>query len=146
MGAPGMMVLPVMQGMQQKGKKKKGNGKKNGQRGGDEGVQVNLIVDPAMFGGDGPGTGRSRRRRQDEDDEDDVSDSSSVNGSSPRRREKPKRRSVFEAIALEKEWKKARGRLKLQFAVDIAFMILWGAAFFFVLWGKRCPPGSFDGW
>ncbi|KAG8861990.1 hypothetical protein FRB96_002433 [Tulasnella sp. 330] len=150
MGAPGMMILPVMQGIGAKGKSgSKGGTKKKGKRGPEDGVQVNLIVDPSMFGGDGSGRERrSRRRRDEEEGDSDISSSSESNGfsQSKRHHQKPKRQSVFEAIALENDWKAARRTLKWQFTVDILFMLLWSCVFFYVMFGKRCPPGGFEGW
>lgn len=157
MGGSGMMVLPVIQGLGQKGKGGTKKGKKGkGQRGGEDGVQVNLIVDPNMFGGGSgrnggnSGKGRRSRRRRDEEDGGESDEESSLSDdpwSSPsKRRKNPQRRNVFEAIAMEEDWKAARKSLKWQFAVDVLFMVLWGAVFFYVLWGKRCPPGQYDGW
>ena len=134
------MVLPV-QGLP--GGKKKGGKKKGGPPGGD--VQVNLIVDPGMFG----------QNRQDEDDgEDDESDfGGSIPGtyttsSSARRRRKggPTRRSVFDGLALEAQWKEARKWLKWSAVADVLSMVLWGGEFVLILLGKRCPPGQFNGW
>ena len=57
-----------------------------------------------------------------------------------------KRRGVFAGLALEAQWKEARKRLKVNAAVDAAMLLVWGAEFIFILWGKRCPSGQFDGW
>ncbi|EKM55168.1 uncharacterized protein PHACADRAFT_255600 [Phanerochaete carnosa HHB-10118-sp] len=139
-GPEGMMVLPVpgMPGGKQKGKKGK-KGKVPG-----EGVQVNLIVDPGMFGG---------RREDDYSDEDADTESEytgprSFGGPSRERRRarRARRRGVFAGLALEAQWKEARKRLKINAAVDAVMVLLWGAEFVFILWGKRCPSGQFDGW
>lgn len=134
-----MMVLPVPGG-QQKGKKAKGKkGKADG-----EGVQVNLIVDPGMFGDN---------MRDDDDEEDDNSESeytgpgSYISSARRRRRgHRARRRGVFAGLALEAQWKQARKMLKWGAFVDALMMIVWGAEFVFVLMGMRCPAGAFDGW
>ena len=138
-----MMVLPIVQGLGGgKGKKKwKGGpmppgGKKGkkGKGGPGEGVQVNLIVDPTMFGG-GDQSRRNRESDEDEDEEDGE------------RRERPRqRKSIFAAVALEQDWKAARSAVKWSLAVDIFMALLWFAEFFFVLWSSRCSPGTFGGW
>ncbi|KAF7796693.1 hypothetical protein EIP86_007876 [Pleurotus ostreatoroseus] len=138
-GPGGMMVLPV-QGPPG-GKKNKGN-KKNSKEG--EGVQVNLIVDPGMFNGD----------RDDDDADDDESDSEfSVPGTysgrsrrSRRNRRAARRRGIFAGLALEAQWKHARKMLKWGMAVDVLMFFAWAAEFVYILIGKRCPSGSFDGW
>ncbi|KAF5381108.1 hypothetical protein D9615_004130 [Tricholomella constricta] len=137
--ANGMMVLPV-QGLPGGKKGKKQGGKKgkgpNGSGQGD--VQVNLIVDPEVFG----------RREEESDEEDDGEWGESIPGSygSGRKKRKPRRRSVFAGLAMEESWKRARGWAKKLAVFDVVGLILWGAAFVFVLIGKRCPSGGFDGW
>jgi len=142
------MVLPVQHlpgGKKHKGAKGKKKGKKGNQ--GESGdVQVNLIVDPNIFGG-------SRRGRDEEEEHDDDerpswlgTNSGRSRGSDGRRSRGPKRRSVFAGLALEARWKKARRRLKWAMAVDLVCFILWGAQFVMILAGQRCPPGGFDGW
>ncbi|KAJ7063426.1 hypothetical protein C8F01DRAFT_1250972 [Mycena amicta] len=141
--ANGMMVLPVS-GLPGNKKAKKAKKGKNGMPmpgGGD--VQVNLIVDPNAFGG----------RPEDEDDttDDDFDEGSSVPGSfdpasARRKRKRAKRRSVFAGLAMEEDWKRARSWLKKITAVDVLGLILWGGIFIFILIGKRCPSGGFDGW
>lgn len=131
------MVMPI-QGMP--GGKKKG-GKKG--KGGGEGVQVNLIVDPSMFGG------RDRERDGDwegEGDDDSEVPPGSATSASGRTRRGPKRRGIFAGLAMEAEWQRARKRLKWTSAFDVLAMVLWGAEFVFILIGKRCPTGSCDGW
>lgn len=138
-GPGGMMVLPVG-GMQKGSKNAKG---KKGE--GGEGVQVNLIMNPDMFRGN---------RDEEEEDEDEYSETgSSVPGtytSSGRRRRRGghrgKRRSVFAGLALEAQWQQARKMLKWSTFVDVLLFFLWGAVFVYVLIGKRCPAGAFDGW
>ncbi|RDB21069.1 hypothetical protein Hypma_011803 [Hypsizygus marmoreus] len=137
----GMMVLPVhrLPGGK-KTKKNKGGKKGKGGKGGDgQGdVQVNLIVDPNVFG-----------RREEEDSEDE--DGGDLDGSIPgaygtSKKRKPRRRSVFAGLAMEENWKRARGWAKKLAAIDVAGLVLWGAAFVFIMIGKRCPSGGFDGW
>jgi hypothetical protein len=136
-----MMVLPVssLPGGKQRGKK--GKREKNS----GDGVQVNLIVDPGILGG----------RRSEEDYLDDEADDESeytipgLFGSGRRGRRRAvrhKRRGIFEGLALEAQWKEARKRLKWYTVVDAVMMCLWGALFVFILLGRRCPSGSFDGW
>lgn len=130
-----MMVLPVMQGLGgKKGKPKKGK-KGKGQHGPGDGVQVNLIVDPTMFGG-------GRREDEEEEEEEDAEEG----WGTPRRKAPKPRRSVFEAVAMEKDWRDARRAVKWRMAADLLLMIIWAAEFFFILWDARCPPGGFDGW
>lgn len=161
MNPAGMMVLPIVQGLGGKGKKKKGGdmamgmggppgkkGKKGkGGAGPGQGVQVNLIVDPTMFGGNG--TGRGSRRKGGYGEEDDVDDEyqpSDEERSTTTRSNGPRRRGIYQGLQLEQDWKAARKRLKWQIFVDILLMIIWAAAAFYVLWGARCPPGGFEGW
>ncbi|KAI0345334.1 hypothetical protein BDW22DRAFT_1020963 [Trametopsis cervina] len=141
-GPGGMMVLPVPGG-QNNGKKKKG---KKGKGQGGEGVQVNLIVDPGMFGGN---------MREEEEEEEEFSDeehtvpgtySSSGRSRGRRRGPKHKRRSVFAGLALEAQWKQARKMLKRGMLVDGVMLVAWGAEFVYILIGKRCPAGAFNGW
>lgn len=148
----GMMVLPVPNTgkKKKKGKKpKKGGGGLAGRGDGD--VQVNLIVDPHVFSGG----------RDDEDSDDEGSDVQSgggvgmpggyygTGGGNARGKakgRKNKRRSVFAGLAMEAEWKRARSWAKKVAMVDMFGVVVWGAAFVFVLIGKRCPSGGFDGW
>ena len=149
MGPEGMMVLPVQHlpgGNKHKGPKGKKKHKMD-HHGGSGDVQVNLIVDPNIFGG-GP-----RGRDEEEGDYDDEERSSWLgtnsgrsHGSGGRRPRGPKRRSVFAGLALEARWKKARKRLKWAMVVDLMCFILWGAEFVVILSGQRCPPGGFEGW
>lgn len=131
------MVLPVLGG-QQNGRKKKGKKGKGG-----EGVQVNLIVDPGMFGGN----------LHNEDEDEDLSDTMiSVPGTysersrGRRRGHRHKRRSVFAGLALEAQWKRARKLLKWGMFVDVIMLFVWVAEFVFILLGQRCPAGAFNGW
>ncbi|KAI0797644.1 hypothetical protein C8Q75DRAFT_801577 [Abortiporus biennis] len=136
-GPAGMMVLPIqtMPG----GKK----AKKNKKGGGSDGVQVNLIVDPGMFGGN----------QRDDDLEEEGGDGSEPGipgsfsgGTSSVTRRTPRRRGVFEGLAIEARWKRARRYLKQGMAVDMVCMVLWGAEFVYIMLGKRCPAGGFNGW
>jgi hypothetical protein len=155
-----MMVLPVASQNGKDGKKKKG--KKGQQNGGD--VQVNLIVDPTMFGG----------RHHDEEDEEDeeegefnewddwAEDTSSMPGGyvpsssnhsnrsqrpKPKKRRRPARRRNFMAsLAMEEDWKRARAWLKKIAIIDGVGCVVWAAIFVYILIGKRCPAGGFNGW
>ena len=137
------MVLPVpsLPG----GKQKKKKGKRGKGSGPGEGVQVNLIVDPGMFGG---GRRDDDLSEEGEDDESEYTIPGSFgSGRRGRRRGgRNRRRGVFEGLALEARWKAARKRLKWYTAVDAVMMCVWGALFVFILLGKRCPSGSFNGW
>ena len=136
------MVLPV-QGLPG-GKPKKG---KKGKGAPGEGVQVNLIVDPSMFGRD------SERGREEEEDwqgDDDATEAlpGSYSGASSagRQRRSPRRRGIFAGLAMEEQWRKARKVLKWGTTVDVFAMLLWGMEFVVILLGKRCPVGGFEGW
>jgi hypothetical protein len=139
----GLMVLPVQQlpgGSKYKGgKKKKGKGKKGVKYGGD--VQVNLVVDPTMFGSNAGGRGS-----EDEGDEESLGYGSNNKKTGGRGSRPPKRISVFEGLALEARWKAARKVLKWTMAFDLCCLLLWGIEFFLILLGKRCPAGQFAGW
>lgn len=141
------MVLPVPNTgkKKNKGKKsKKGGG--GGPMGGDGDVQVNLIVDPHVFTGG----------HDDEDSDDEGSDGDGMPGGyygvaggpakGKARGRRNRRRSVFAGLAMEEEWKRARGWAKKIAFVDAAGVAIWGAVFIFVMIGKRCPSGGFDGW
>lgn len=140
-----MMVLPV-QGLP--GGKKSKRSKKKG-AGGPGDVQVNLIVDPTLFGG--------RDRDEENDEEDEYGSGSDMPGlytslSSPsgkrrgKHRRGAKRRGIFEGLAIEAQWKRARKFLKWCMAADVVCLVLWGAEFVFIMMGKRCIPGAFNGW
>ncbi|KAJ4475349.1 hypothetical protein C8J55DRAFT_536885 [Lentinula edodes] len=163
--ANGMMVLPVQSlpgGKHHKKAKGKKGRKGQGANTGD--VQVNLIVDPNMFGGD---------RDDDDEEEGDEEDenglggggggtwdwegssvpggwSHSSNGGHAARKKKKnrgaKRRSVFVGLAMEEEWKKARSFAKKIMAFDIFGVVLWGTVFVVIMMGKRCPIGRYEGW
>lgn len=149
-GLPGgMMVLPVgVPGTGKKGKKPKKGKKGNGGAGGGD-VQVNLIMDPGIFGRDPD----HDERHSDPDDEADDYDNYTIPGSyshpsshsKTRRKAKP-RRSIFAGLAQENAWREARKWLKRMAWVDVGGMVVWGALFVLVLVGKRCPPGEFEGW
>ncbi|KAJ4487806.1 hypothetical protein J3R30DRAFT_3654232 [Lentinula aciculospora] len=154
----GMMVLPVQSlpgGRDHK--KARGRKSKKGANAGGGDVQVNLIVDPDMFGG-------HRDEEEDEEDEEGEADaggtwdwegssipggwSNPSNGDAARKkkRRRAKRRSVFVGLAMEEEWKKARSLSKKIMAFDILGVILWGTVFVVILMGKRCPIGGYNGW
>jgi hypothetical protein len=131
-GPNGLAVLPV-QGLPGEKAKKKTKGKKGKREQGD--VQVNLIVDPTIFGSLRP------------DDEgnanpDELSSSFSQSGASGR----PKRRTIFEGLAIEEEWRAARKELKQMLFLDTVCFFIWSAEFMWILMRERCPPGSFNGW
>lgn len=135
------MVLPV-QGLPGGKKAKKHKDAKKGKGGGGQGdVQVNLIVDPEAFG----------RRDDDSDDDDDEEWHDSVpgsyeSGSARKKRKRARRRSVFAGLAMEEDWKRGRAWVKKLALVDGVGVALWGALFVFILIGKRCPSGGFEGW
>jgi hypothetical protein len=143
--ANGMMVLPVA-GLPggKKAKKPKGGKKgKKGQPGMPGDVQVNLIVDPNAFGR--PGGDDDEDTTEDEDGEGSVPGAFDP-AAARRKRKRAKRRSVFAGLAMEEDWKRARSWAKKVTAVDVLGIILWGAVFVFILIGKRCPSGDFQGW
>jgi len=128
----GLAVLPV-QGLPGEKAKKKKKGKKGKQERGD--VQVNLIVDPTIFGS---------LRPDDEENTnlDELSTSFSQSGASGR----PKRRSIFEGLAIEEEWRAARKELKQMLFLDTVCFFLWSVEFIWILMREKCPPGRFNGW
>jgi len=133
----GMMVLPVQGFAGDKKKKKKKKGKNNKHGGGD--VHVNLIVDPSMFGDS------ARDEYGSDRDHDQDYDGSQV--SSERqggRKQAQQRRS--QGLAMEGDWNEARRSLKRMLLVDIGCLTVWGGVFVLILFGKKCPPGGFNGW
>lgn len=139
----GMMVLPVTNTMQAKKKKGK-KGHKKGGAGEGGSVQVNLIVDPTMFGTQRGNNGLPGRYDTDEDE--DEEGPLPADGTS-RRRQGPPRRSFFQSMAMEEQWKYARSELKILTAYDAVMMVLWFATFVFVLMGQRCPNDTkYNGW
>jgi len=132
------MVLPV-QGLPGGQDKKKGKkGKKGG--GGQGDVQVNLIVDPDMFGNQ-----REDEGSEGEDEEDGYSVPGGFDSRRRARRRRP-RRGVFAGLAMEEQWRSARAWLKKIMVFDILGVVIWGAEFLLILMGKRCPSGQFNGW
>jgi hypothetical protein len=124
-------VLPV-QGLV--GDRKKKKGKKGKQEQGD--VQVNLIVDPTAF-----------RPHLHQDDEESVNpDEYSTSFCQAGTNRQRKRRSVFEGLAMEEQWKVARKELKWMLFVDIVCLFLWSVEFIWILVREKCPPGGFNGW
>ncbi|TEB39648.1 hypothetical protein FA13DRAFT_1580637, partial [Coprinellus micaceus] len=53
-----------------------------------------------------------------------------------------KRRSLATALALEEDWKFARGWVRKQAFIDGLAFVLWAVAFGFAMAGKRCPTGG----
>jgi len=126
-GPGGMMVLPVqsLPGARNGKKTKAGKGKGKGEQ---QAIQVNLIVDPSMFGGGGRHAG------------DNEAEADQDGGSGQRRK------GIFEGLREEEHWKVARAFLRKMSYYDMALMVLWGAEFVLMLHGKRCPTGQFGGW
>ena len=133
-GPGGLAVLPV-QGLPGDNKKKKKKGKKG--KGEQGGVQVNLIVDPSMF--------RSSPLDPDDEESADLDERSASMGQSGTSRRR-KRRTVFEGLALEEQWRTARKELKWLLFTDIIFFFLWSVEFIWILIREKCPPGGFNGW
>jgi hypothetical protein len=138
----GMMVLPVTNPMQGKKKGKKGHKKGGAGEGGS--VQVNLIVDPTMFG---TKRGSSALPGQYDTDEGEDEEGSLPADGTARRRQGPPRRSFFQSMAMEEQWKYARSELRILTVFDAIMMVLWLATFVFVLMGQRCPNDMrYNGW
>jgi hypothetical protein len=132
----GMMVLPVQAIPSGKDGPKKKDRKKGANR--EQGnVHVNLIVDPHMF--------MKEENDESEDEEWNESIPATYDGG-PRQNKRARRRSVFAGLALEEDWKRARGFAKKLSLLDVAGLTLWSAAFLLILNGKRCPSGAFEGW
>jgi len=145
----GMMVLPVGVPALGKNAKKPKKGKKGKAGSGAGDIQVNLIVDPDMFG-----RGEERDNEPQSDPDDDDYDNYTVPGSyshpssshsRPRRKARP-RRSIFVGLAQESAWRDARKALKRMAWIDVGGMVVWGALFVFLLISKKCPAGRFNGW
>ena len=147
----GMMVLPVG-GPGKKNKKPKGGNRgkgKYGRPGAQGDVQVNLIVDPTAF---------QPPEASDSDSEDDYDSLDEAmmpgglryDGRQQARRKKRnrnrRRRGVFEGLAMEEDWRAARSWAKKVAMVDAVGIVLWGAAFVFIITGKKCPSGGYNGW
>jgi len=134
LGPGGLAVLPV-QGLPDNKKKKKGK-KGKGEQGS---VQVNLIVDPTMF--------RSALGQDDEESAElDEHSTSLSHQTQTGRSRRPKRRSVFEGLALEEQWSAARKELKWSLLMDTILFFLWSVEFIWILIREKCPPGGFNGW
>ncbi|TFY67043.1 hypothetical protein EVJ58_g1879 [Rhodofomes roseus] len=127
------------------GKKPKGKKNKKGAGGPGEGVQVNLIVDPTMFGGGG-GRDRDREEWGDEEEGEEGSVPGTFEGSGAGRKRAPRRRGIFAGLAMEAQWKRARKQLKVQMAFDCVMALVWGVVFVVILLGKKCPVGGYLGW
>ncbi|KAF8912093.1 hypothetical protein CPB84DRAFT_1761243 [Gymnopilus junonius] len=143
----GMMVLPV--GNTGKKNKKAKEGKKGnakyGPPGGQGDVQVNLIVDPTAF--QPPDASESDSEEEDSMDEamPGVYDRQQRTRRKKRNRNR-RRRGFMEGLAMEAEWKKARSWVTKLAILDGVGIVLWGAMFVFIMTGKRCPSGGFNGW
>ena len=131
LGPGGLAVLPVQGLPGDKKKKKKGKGEQGS-------VQVNLIVDPTML--------RSALGQDDEESAELDDHSTSLSQSQTGRNRRPKRRSVFEGLALEEQWRAARKELKWMLLMDTIFFFLWAVEFIWILIREKCPPGGFNGW
>ena len=127
-------MLPV-QGLSGDNNKKKKGKKGKGEQGN---VQVNLIVDPSMF--------RSPLGQDDEESAELDEHSTSLSQGQTGRSGRPKRRSVFEGLALEEQWRAARKELKWSLLMDAIFFFLWSVEFIWTLIREKCPPGGFNGW
>ncbi|KJA27003.1 hypothetical protein HYPSUDRAFT_63266 [Hypholoma sublateritium FD-334 SS-4] len=146
----GMMVLPVGGGGGRKGKKPKAGKKQKGKWStpGAQDVQVNLIVDPAAF----QPPEASESESEEGEDEDAMPgafgpyDGLQKQERHRKRRRQRRRRGVFEGLAMEEQWRVARAWTKKMAAVNAVGLVCWGAAFVFIMIGKRCPSGGFDGW
>ena len=114
--------------------KKKKKGKKGKQEQGD--VQGELDCGPDYH------SGRCVRMIEENANFDELSSSFSQSGASGR----PKRRSIFEGLAIEEEWRAARKELKQMLFLDTVCFFLWSTEFIWILMRERCPPGSFNGW
>jgi hypothetical protein len=139
------MVLPV-QGLpgEKKKKNKKGKKDKYGGGGGGGDVHVNLIVDPGMFGGNGRGRDEEYGSEEDYDGMDGSQVSSRRRGGD--RGQGQQRRSIFQGLTMENDWNAARKFLKRTLFLDIVCLIVWAGVFILILFGKKCPPGGFNGW
>jgi len=93
-------------------------------------------MDPTIFG----------RHLHLDDEESANPDEHSSSISQARTGQRPKRRSVFEGLAMEEKWKVARKELKWVLFVDIVCLFLWSVEFLWILIRERCPPGGFNGW
>lgn len=123
-----MMMLPIHGFGNQSGKQGKKRGKFAKDKSGNDSVQINLIVDPSLFGNAEKAHGDDRENNE------------------TRSGNKGNRKGIFEGLALEKQWLYARSSLKLVLLCDISAMILWTAVFVLILMGQRCPSGQFIGW
>lgn len=134
------MVLPV-QGLNGKNQKHRHGKGKKGKGGGPGDVQVNLIVDPSVFGG--------RRDEESEEEEEEYVPGAFDSHRPPDKknaRRRRRRKGVFEGLAMEEEWKRARSWARKLAVFDVAGVVVWGAVFVVILLGKRCPSGGYDGW
>lgn len=150
----GMIVLPVTGPGGKKGGKgpKKGKNKYHGPGGHGSGdVQVNLIVDPEAF--QPPGADVSDGEEDDENGSLDEGSQMMPGGLSyeerarrKKKRRHRRRRGVMEGLRMEEDWKVARSWAVKITTVDVAGLVLWGAAFVFIMLGQRCPSGGYNGW
>jgi len=131
----GMMVLPIQSIPGKDGGKKKEVKSGKGNNNGANDVQVNLIVNPEAFKG-----------KDDDSDELDEDGEWSDSTQTPRKKRRPRRRGIFAGLAMEEDWKRARKWLKISTAIDSFGMVIWGTVFVYILFGKRCPSGGFNGW
>lgn len=126
---PGMMVMPVSGGGKKKGKEKS-RGKYAAQD-----VQVNLIVDPSMFGA-------AADEGSEEEDENDGGDD--VRQQKAPRKRRARRNHVL-AMKQEEAWRVARRRLRWNTVVDGAGVVIWGAVFVWVITKGKCISKSVSG-
>ncbi|KAF8203028.1 hypothetical protein BJ912DRAFT_1037562 [Pholiota molesta] len=116
---------------------------------GAQDVQVNLIVDPTAF--QPPDASESESDEENEDEEAMPGsygqyDNLQQKERRKRRNRQRRRRGIFEGLAMEEQWRTARSWAKTVAMVDVAGLVFWGAAFVFIMIGKRCPSGGFNGW
>jgi len=101
-------------------------------------IHVNLIVDPRTF---------ERRSEESDEDVDEEWDGGIPGGyGNGNKKKRVRRRGVFEGLAMEEDWKRSRAWAKKLAFFDVFGVVLWGAVFIFILIGKRCPSGGFEGW
>lgn len=134
-------------------KNKRGNNSSN-QKGATEAmtgaVQVNLIMDPTMFGG---GVEREEEEESSEEEggaEEPGSSVSAREGKKHRTRHRVRTRKgrmgFLAGLAMEKQWKEARKVLRWDMMFDIHCVITWVVQFVTIIKGQRCPVGGFNGW
>ncbi|KAI0301980.1 hypothetical protein BC826DRAFT_986451 [Russula brevipes] len=82
--------------------------------------------------------------RQDDEENATLDEHSSFSQTGASRR--PKRRTVFEGLAMEEQWRAARKELNWMLVLDTVCFFLWSVEFIWILIRERCSPGGFNGW